>query len=115
MKKNFLIGLVLCLSLCSQAFACGCGCKGTNSLATSNNQKACKNVVSFMFIDFSFLSPKANAADVSLGMPKRCTSWMHKCSTNQCCADECSVPQDCPQSCAPQCCPCAPQCSDCKK
>lgn len=119
MKKQLLITLVLFLSFCSPAFACGCH-GTTTSLATSNNQKACKNVVSFIYIDFSFLSPKATAADLNVNCkPKlRGYSWMRKCSTPQCCADECYIPQCCPATCpqtfAPQCCPCAPQCPNCK-
>lgn len=128
MQKKFLIGLFLFLSVCSQTFACGCGAKGTTSLAASNNQKACKNVVSFIFIDFSFLSPRATAADLNVGMPKRCMPWMNRCCTPQACtAEGCSpeccttqacpqqcIPQCCPQTCVPQCCPCAPQCPDCR-
>lgn len=119
MKKQFLITLVLFLSFCSPTFACGCH-GTTTSLATSNNQKACKNVVSFLYIDFSFLSPKATAADLNVGCkPKlRGYSWMHKCSTPQCCADECYTPEccptTCPQTCVPQCCPCVPQCPNYK-
>lgn len=127
MQKKFLIGLFLFLSVCSQTFACGDN--GNPSTAISNNQKACKNVVSFIFIDFSFLSPRATAADISVGMPKRCMHWMHKCCTPracvsegcpsqccqpQCCTPQCCTTQTCPQPCAPQCCPCAPQCPDCR-
>lgn len=119
MKKQLLITLVLFLSLCIPTFASGCN-GGTTSLATSNNQKACKNVVSFIYIDFSFLSPKATAADLDVGCkPKSCKySWMRKCSTPQCCADECYTPQccpaTCPQTCAPEYCPCVPQCPNYK-
>lgn len=114
MKKQLLLVLVLFLSLYSPSFACGCH-GGTTSLATSNNQKACKNVVSFIYIDFSFLSPKATAADLNLGCkPKlRGHSWIHKCSTPQCCADECSTDECCPQTCIPQCIPCVPQHPSC--
>lgn len=125
MKKQLLIVLVLFLSFYTPAFASGCNC-GTNSFATSNNQKACKNVVSFIFIDFSFLSPKATAADLNIGgmrkLKKHC--WFHKCSTPQCCADECCEdeccnpqccpPKTCPQTCVPKDCPCAPQCPNCR-
>lgn len=120
MKKQLFIVLTLFLSFYSPALACGCH-GGTTSLATSNNQKACKNVVSFIYIDFSFLSPKATAADLNVGCtPKlRGYSWMHKCCTPQCCADECCTPQCCPipvcpQTCGPKCCPCAPQCPNCE-
>lgn len=120
MQKQLLIVLVLFLSLYSPGFACGCH-GTTTSLATSNNQKACKNVVSFIYIDFSFLSPKATAADLNIGCkPKlRGYCWTHKCSTPQCCADECCSDeccpmQVCPQPCIPQCCPCAPQCPNCR-
>jgi len=116
MKKSLIV-LFTFLSICSRTFACGVN--GSTSLATSNNQKACQNVVSFIVIDFSFLSPRATAADLNVGMPKRCMPWMHKCCTPQCytyesCAPQCCTPQTCPQACAPQCCPCTPQCPNCK-
>lgn len=115
MKKQLLIVLIIILTFYSPTFACGCH-DGTTSLATSNNQKACKNVVSFIFIDFSFLSPKATAADLNVGCkPKlRGHFWMHKCSTNQCCADEFCTDECCPQTCIPQGCTCTPQCPNCK-
>lgn len=119
MKKQLLITLVLFLSFCIPNFASGCNGE-TTSLATSNNQKACKNVVSFIYIDFSFLSPKATAADLNVACKPRLRgySWMHKCSTPQCCADECyetqCCPTTCPQTCVPQCCPCVPQCPNYK-
>lgn len=117
MKKQLFIVLILFLGFYSPAFACGCHSGTTTSLATSNNQKACKNVVSFIYIDFAFLSPKATAADLNVGCkPKlRGHSWMHKCCTPQCCADECCTDECCPtlicpQPCAPQGCTCVPQC-----
>lgn len=120
MKKQLLIALIILLSFSGPTFACGCH-SGTTSLATSNNQKACKNVVSFIFIDFSFLSPKATAADLNVGCkPKlRGHFWMHKCRTPQCCADECNTDEccpipTCPQTCVPQGCNCVPQCPNCK-
>lgn len=120
MKKQLLIVFIIFLSFSCPTFACGCH-GGTNSLAASNNQKACKNIISFIFIDFSFLSPKATAADLNVGgKPKlRGHSWMHKCSTPQCCADECDTDeccptQICPQTCPQQGCTCVPQCPNCK-
>lgn len=117
MKKIFLIGLFLFLSTYSQTFACGTN--ASTSQAISNNQKACKNVVSFIFIDFSFLSPRATAADINAGTPKHCMPWMNKCCTPQCstyegCPPQCYKMQTCPQTCAPQCCPCTPKCPDCR-
>lgn len=120
MKKQLLIVLIIFLSFSGPTFACGCN-GSTTSVATSNNQKACKNIVSFIYIDFSFLSPKATAADLNVGCrPKlRGHFWVHKCSTPQCCADECHADeccpvQTCPQTCVPQGCPCEPQCPNCK-
>lgn len=101
MKNNFLIVAVIFLSLANSCFACGCCPKG--SFSACNEQKACQNVFALIAIDLSFLSPRATAADVHIGKPKRCCfPWMHKC-----------CPPPCAQPCAPQCCPCAPQCCPC--
>lgn len=74
----------------------------------SNLQKACQNVVSFITIDFSFLSPRATAADVNVGPCKH----FPRCCQPQDCTCPCG-PQCCP--CTPQCCPCAPQCPGCRQ
>lgn len=95
MVKRLLITLILFLSISNTSFAC---CKCGQGLTATNDQKACQNVFSFLTIDFSFLSPRATAADVHVGHPK---FWKPES-----CAPYC--PQTCP--CPPQCCPCQPQC-----
>lgn len=101
MKKNLLIACVIFLSLANSCFACGCCPKGT--FTACNEQKACQNVFALIALDLSFLSPRATAADVHIGKPKRCCfPWMHKC-----------CPQPCAQPCMPQCCPSVPQCCPC--
>lgn len=97
MKKVFLVAIIL-FGFAGTSLACGCGCNGKASFAASNNQKACQNVFSLITIDFSFLSPRATAADVNVGMPKPCMKWWHKC-----------CPPSCPAPCMPQCSPCVPQ------
>lgn len=109
MRKIFLIVLVIFLSLAESCFACG-GCpKGT--FTACNEQKACQNVFALIALDLSFLSPRATAADVHIGKPKRCCfPWVHKCCP-QPCAQPC-MPQCCPST--PQCCPYAPQAPNCR-
>ena len=103
MLKKIIITTIILLSFANTSFACGCAAEGKTSLATSNNQKACQNVFSFITIDFSFLSPRATAADVHVCPPKHFMPWRHKCCTPPCI-----------QPCMPQCCPCTPQCSQCQ-
>lgn len=101
MKKNLLIICVIFLSLVESCFACGCCPK--DAFAVGNGQKACQNVFALIAIDLSFLSPRATAADVHIGKPKKgCFPWFHKC-----------CPQACAQPCQPSCCPSAPQCCPC--
>lgn len=100
MRKNFLLVLVLFLSLANTSFACCC----QHGFTATNGQKACQNVFSFLAIDFSFLSPRATAADVHVcgfkhGFRKCCPPCNSEC---------CPEPQCCP--CMPDCCPCPPQC-----
>lgn len=106
MQKSFIFTIIF-LSFANASFACGCDCNGKSSFAASNEQKACQNVFSLITIDFSFLSPRATAADVHVGMPKRFMNWGHKC-----CQPNCSQP------CAPQCVPCSPcapqECPKCR-
>lgn len=100
--KNLLIVFVIFLSLVDSCFACGCCPKGTFSAC--NEQKACQNVFALIALDLSFLSPRATAADVHIGKPKKCCfPWFHKC-----------CPQPCAQPCMPQCCPSTPQCCPCQ-
>lgn len=97
MKKNLLIGLIMLFCLANASFA-GCCPQG---LTATNGQKACQTVFSFLAIDFSFLSPRATAADVHVCSPKH---GMHRfCQCPACCPDS----QCCPEC---QCCPCQPQC-----
>lgn len=95
MIKKIIIGLFVFISFASTSFAC---CKCGQGLTATNGQKACQNIFSFFTIDFSFLSPRATAADVHVGHPK--------CWKSEPCIPCC--PQACP--CTPQCCPCQPQC-----
>lgn len=105
MKKLFLLALIGVLSCFNMCFACGCCPKG--SFSACNEQKACQNVFALIAIDLSFLSPRATAADVHIGKPKRCClPWMHKCCPPTC-AQPC-MPQYCPTT--PQCCPHSPGC-----
>lgn len=109
MRKFFLIAFVIFLSFADSCFACGCCPKGT--FTACNEQKACQNVFALIALDLSFLSPRATAADVHIGKPKRCCfPWMHKCCP-QPCAQPC-MPQCCPS--ASQCCPCTPQPPNCR-
>lgn len=99
MRKNFLLVLILFLSLANTSFACCC----QRGFTATNGQKACQNVFSFFAIDFSFLSPRATAADVHVcGKPE-----FRKCCP-PCNSECCPEPQCCP--CMPDCCPCQPQC-----
>lgn len=112
MKKNLLIVLIVFLSLVNVSYACS---RCSQGLTVTNGQKACQNVFSFLAIDFSFLSPRATAADVHVCSPKhgmpRC--WIPKNSqcNPQCCPNN---TQCCPCTpcypCQPKCCPCSPQC-----
>lgn len=100
MRKNLLLGLILFLSLANASFACCC----QHGFTATNGQKACQNVFSFLAIDFSFLSPRATAADVHVNGFKH---GFRRCC-NPCNSDCCPESQCCP--CAPECCPCQPQC-----
>lgn len=100
MRKNLLLVLILFLSLANASFACCC----QHGFTATNGQKACQNVFAFFAIDFSFLSPRATAADVHVCGFKH---GFHKCC-NPCNTECCPEPQCCP--CMPQCCPCPPQC-----
>lgn len=98
MKKIFLIGLVVFLSLTNASFACCC--KNSPS-GNSNCQKACHNIFSLIAIDLSLLSPRAAAADIDTCMPKNCCMPQAPCCAPQA---PCCVPQNycCPkQSMAP--------------
>lgn len=64
MKKRFLVTAFLCFSLAGQAFSAEVQNKPTNT--SDINQKACKNVFSFINIDLSVMSPRAAAADISV-------------------------------------------------
>lgn len=103
MRKNLLLGLILFLSLANASFACGC----QRGFTATNGQKACQNIFAFFAIDFSFLSPRATAADVHV-----CGKHgFHKCCppcSSECCPDSNCCP------CVPECCPCQPQCSPCQ-
>lgn len=114
MRKNFLLVLILFLSLANASFACGC----QHGFTATNGQKACQNIFAFFAIDFSFLSPRAAAADVHVcgfkhGFRKCCPPCSSECCEPQCCP---CMPECCPncqpQCCTPQCCPtCQPKCS----
>lgn len=101
MKKRFLIGLIVFLSLSGATFA---ECCRNSPSGNSNCQKACQNVISLFAIDFSFLSPRATAADVHVCPPKHCCMHQHPCCMPQC---PCCEPQPpcCEPACQPQCCP----------
>lgn len=63
MKKRILIVGCLFLSLAGGAFASEC----TNTpTSTDINQKACQNVLSFINIDLSVMSPRGSATDVNM-------------------------------------------------
>lgn len=93
MKKIFLIGLIMFLSLGGTSFACGC--KNSPS-GNSNCQKACQNIFSFIALDLSILSPRATAADVHTCMPKNCCAPQAPCCIpqNPCCPKQSMVPSD---------------------
>lgn len=93
MKKIFLIGLIMFLSLTGTSFACCCKNSPSNN---SNCQKACQNIFSFIALDLSILSPRATAADVHTCMPKNCCAPQVPCCAPQ---PPCCVPQ------SPCCCP----------
>lgn len=114
MKKRFIIGLIVFLSLSGASFADCCKCSPSGN---SNCQKACQTIFSFLAIDLSILSPRATAADVHVCSPKGLMPWKHHCCRPQCCPQQTCVPACQPQCCPspPQCCPCAPQCPDCRK
>lgn len=63
MKKILLMTVCLYLSLTAQAF---CAENQNIPMQSSVNQKACQNVFSFINIDFSMMSPRGTAADVSV-------------------------------------------------
>lgn len=110
MKKNLLIVLLMFFVLSNASFACCC--KDSGSLVACKNQKACQTIFSFIAIDFSFLSPRATAADVHICAPNKCCMPQNpEPNCPQCCP---CPPQNCVPTC-PQCCPCAPQCSPCQK
>jgi len=69
MKKIFLAALIS-LTFANISFGCGCAGNCKPSFAASNDQKECQNIFSLIAIDFSFLSPRAAAADVDVGMQK---------------------------------------------
>lgn len=114
MKKKLLLVLTVFLIFSNASFAC-CKCC-PQGLTAANGQKACQNVFSFLTIDFSFLSPRATAADVHVGKPKccRCHTCAPDCQQTCPCQPQCCPPcqtQYCP--CPPQCCPCQPKCCPC--
>lgn len=110
MKNSLLMSLLVFFVLSGTSFACGC--KDSDSLVSCKNQKACQTVFSFMAIDFSFLSPRATAADVHICAPSNCCMPQNPApACPQCCP---CPPQNCVPAC-PQCCPCAPQCSPCQR
>lgn len=94
--RKFFIAIIILLNFANTSFGCCCAGDARSSFAASNDQKACQNVFSFITIDFSFLSPRATAADVHVGMPKH-FMWGHRCCQ-----------PNCPQPCMPQCTPCSP-------
>lgn len=96
MKKKLLTVLIVFLSFVNVSFANCC----PQGLTATNGQKACQNIFSFLAIDFSFLSPRATAADVHVCGLKH---GMHRCKCE---------PQCCPDS---PCCPCVPQCCPCQQ
>lgn len=110
MKKNLLIGLIVFLSMVNTSFANCC----PQGLTATNGQKACQNIFAFFAIDFSFLSPRATAADVHVCGKHRFNKCCNPCES-QCDPDSqcCPCPPQCPP-CQPQCCPsCQPKYCPC--
>lgn len=99
MRKNLLLVLILFLSLANASFACCC----QHGFTATNGQKACQNVFAFFAIDFSFLSPRATAADVHVCAKHGFHKYCPPCNSG-CCPDSNCCP------CMPQCCPCQPPC-----